>query len=483
MKGSKASWLRSSLFLAGAAPALTLLACGDKPIGEDGTSGDGGGAGDGGTSAPECAEDGECADWEICEGQACVDGDRSNSAEEAVSVLWDSEAGGFLNPAGDVDWFRLAADGGEFVRIRTVHEFGEAGGDTVVTLRDDSGKILTTSDDYPTGASTSSADSTIYAYLPAAGDYLIEVQDQGTYDGSGKDVGAPDFAYTLFVEGWGQHTEEPDDASAPGLSLDLEGASSYYAVGVALEEEGDVDAVELSHGLGEVTLWVYGILDLPGSEAEPAVRLWRDGEELLFEKQGLSGGGYAYAPFLAAGTYTLELYDADLGGGEDHWFFVFPILFDNGDSYPLEEESNDALERAQELDMNEAETGGGSAYAYGQISGHVDAVGDQDWFRVQSRPDAELVVCLSSAQGGSLVAPDLELYDAAGSLVASGEGSVSVAPNARIEGVTMGSGDYTVRVADDEGVWSGAGAFYRMVVYTADFDVGSYEDGGYSCPP
>ncbi|MCK6503821.1 hypothetical protein L6R53_10545 [Myxococcota bacterium] len=480
MPAIRASWLPSFALPAAGLGLAGVLACGDKPIDEDGTTGDGGA--DGGTSAPECGGDEECADWEICEGQACVDGDRSNSADEAVTVLWDSEVGGYLNPAGDVDWFVLSAEGGEHVRLRTVHEYGEAGGDTVMTLRDGSGKILTTSDDYPTGGSTSSADSTIYAYLPAAGDYLVEVQDQGTWDGSGKDVGDPDFAYTLSVESWGQHTEEPDDGAAPSLSLDVEGTGTFYAVGVALEEEGDVDAIELSHGLGEVTLWVYGIQDLPGSEAEPSARLWRDGEEVLFQKEGLTGGGYAYAPFLAAGTYTLELYDADLGGGADHWFYVFPILFDSGDSYPLEVEANDSRLGAQALDMVETTTGAGSAYAYGQVTGHVDAVGDEDWFSVQARPDAELVVCLSSALGGSLVAPDLELYDEAGELVASGAGSVSTVPNARIEGVTMGSGAYTLRVVDDEGAWSGAGAWYRVVVYTADFDVASYEDGGYACP-
>ena len=80
------------------------------------------------------------------------------------------------------------------------------------------------------------------------------------------------------------------------------------------------------------------------------------------------------------------------------------------------------------------------------------------------------------------MAPDLELYDTSGTLVTSGSGSISTVPNARIEGVEMGSDDYLLRVVDPEGAYSGGGAWYRFVVYAADFDVGTYEEGGYTCP-
>ncbi|NOY27641.1 MAG: hypothetical protein GXP62_17385, partial [Oligoflexia bacterium] len=389
--------LAKILGLLSAAGLLSLgpLACVDKGIGSPGTgspgtTGDGGATGDGGTAAPECSLDTDCTAWEICNDQACADGDRNNSVDEAEPALWDDSVDGYLNPVDDVDYYSLTAEGGEFVRIRTSHDYGDSGGDTVLTLRDSIGKVVTTSDDYPTGNTTSSADSTIYAYLSTAGQYTIQVQDQGTYYDNGKAVGSPDYVYTLSVESWSQHTTEPDDGAAPSLDLSIDTTNSYYATGVALEETGDVDAITITHGLSDVNLWVYGMLDLSGSDAEPSARLWSADEELFLEKDGISSGGYAAYPSLPAGSYTLELYDSAGRGGADTWFFVFPIIFDSGGTYPFESEDNDSIPTANALDMIESKTSSGSTYAYGEATGTMDFDGDQDWFQVPARPDAEL---------------------------------------------------------------------------------------------
>ncbi|MCB9780324.1 MAG: hypothetical protein H6742_17295 [Alphaproteobacteria bacterium] len=461
---------------------LTLaLACGDKPI--EGTDGDGGDGGDG-TSGPECTEDSECADYEICESESCIDGDRNNDIDEAETVLWDDEDGtqGYLNPEQDVDYYAFGADGGEFVRIRTVHEYGEQGGDTVITLRSPSGKVVTFSDDYPNGGSTTGADSTIYAYLASAGTYTVEVQDRSTYYDLEEPIGDKDFAYTLTLETWNLHTDDTDAADDPSVELTFDAANSYTAIGALLETPGDSDFIAIQHGISDAELVVYGVVDLTGSDADPSVRLWSDGEEVLLDRQGLTDYGYAAYPYLPSGDYVLELYDADGDGGDNHWFFVFPIFFELDGAYPIETEPNDSKETADVLDMTEATTGSGNAYAFGQGTGYVDATLDEDWYRVEARSDAELVVCVSSAVSGSLVTPSVEVYDGGGSLVASGSGSASTQPNASVEDVTMGSGDYYVRIFDEAGEYTGGGAYYRFVVYTADFDVSSYDDGGYSCP-
>lgn len=452
---------------------------GDKPIDGDGTTD--GQTDDAGATGPECVEDSDCSDWEICDDDACVDGDRNNSVDEAQTLLWDDGVEGILNPAGDVDYFKLVGEGGEFLRLRTVHEFGDAGGDTVLTLRDSAGKVLTSSDDYPTGSSTSSADSTLYAYLPSAGDYYIQVEDQGTYYENGEELGDADYVYTLTVETWGQHTSEPDDGGDPSVELSIDGTGSFYAVGVALEEAGDVDAITITHGLSDVNLWVPGMLDLSGSDAEPSVRLWSSGEELFLQREGMPES-YAYYPFAPGDTYTLELYDEDGQGGEDYWFFVFPILYDSGDSYPVETEANDDAASADVLEMTDSTTSSGSTYAVGQATGYIDAEGDEDWFRVAARADAELVVCLSSARGGSLATPDLEVYDATGALIDSSSGSAATVPNAAVEDIVMGSGEYFIRVVEPDPGPTGAGAWYRFVVYTADFEIGTYAEGGFNCP-
>lgn len=443
---------------------------GDKPIASQ--------PGDGGASAA-CGDDADCAAWEICEASACVDGDRNNSPEEAVSVLWEDGGQGYINPAGDVDYYALSAAGGEFLRVRTVHEYEP--GDTVLTLRDPTGKIVTTSDDYPTGGSVGGADSTIYAYLTVAGEYLIQVEDRGSYYGEDA-VGDSAYLYTLEITEWELHSSESDGQGEPGLELTLGGFDSFAAIGVVLEEDGDTDWVELSHELDGGWLQLYSMLDLSGSEAEPRVQVYSAGGELLLDQADFAGGAYAYYPAADPGTYQLALGDTDDQGSEQHWYFVFAIMRDAGGSYPLEAEPNDNRGQADPLSMQEAETDSGNTYAYAQVSGFIDDLGDEDWFLVPERPEAELALCLSSSPGGSLVAPVIEVYDTDGELLASVEGDASASPTAHLDDLFLGTGPHYIRVVDPVGEHAGGGAWYRMVVYTTDFDVYAYEDGGYSCP-
>ena len=105
-----------------AAPLLylgLLAACGDKDVGIQDTS-----PSDNTDTGPdiECLEDDDCNDWEVCDADACVDGDRNNSADESLTLSWDDGPSRdyYINPAGDVDYYDLSAAGGEFVRIRTI---------------------------------------------------------------------------------------------------------------------------------------------------------------------------------------------------------------------------------------------------------------------------------------------------------------------------------------------------------------------------
>lgn len=455
---------------------LLVLACGDKEI-----QGDGGATSDGGGDGPQCDDDNDCGTGRICEDEACVDGDRNNSVDEAERLLWDSTVTGIINPKGDVDYFVFTADGGEWLRLRTTVTDSETQ-DTAITLRTASGKIVTRSDNYPTGHRSSSSDATIYAWLANAGEYYVQVEDQGTYNENGEEVGARDYSYTLELLAWSQVSSEPDAADDPSLSLGISSTSVFMPVGAVLEEDGDSDFIQLTVGVGGAHLWLYGILRLDGTDADPALSLWTaEGEELV-RQRGVANGGYAWYPYLPAGTYTLEMRDGAGQGGDNHWFALFPIAFEADGSYPVESEPNDSMGAARSLSMSEATTSSGATYAYGNLTGYIDALGDEDWIRVPGRSGAELVVCLSSARGGSLVTPDIEVYDSGGELLASDLGSAAVVPNASVEDITMGGGDLYLRIVDPDGEYAGAGAWYRLVVYTADFSVSSYAEGGYSCP-
>ena len=144
-----------------------LYGCGDKPIETD--------TEDTTISQPdtelpeiECSEDSDCDNGTICEDQECIDGDRNNDQDEAVGLLWESEEYETINPVGDIDFFSFSASGGEYVRIYTQTDYES--GDTILTLRDPNGKIVTWSDDYPTNTAVNDLDSVIYAYLAEQGD-------------------------------------------------------------------------------------------------------------------------------------------------------------------------------------------------------------------------------------------------------------------------------------------------------------------------
>ncbi len=463
---------------------LLALSCGDTPI-DDGTSNTDadGGSGDGGSD--ECAADGECSGWEICESGACVDGDRNNSIDEAESILWDDTTTGWINPAGDVDYYRLSASGGEYVLVTTSGDYRDEddAGDTVVTVRDSTGKVVAVSDDYPTGVRIGGLDSLVYAWLQDAGDYIIEVEDAGTAYSDVDPVGSPDFAYTLSVQEWGRHTEEPDSLSSPNESVSTDAVNLWSALGVALESPGDKDYASVTIGAADSVLYLWGPVDRGGSEADPRLTLYDAGGTAVLSLDGVTEGVYAYHPMLDPGTYTLELSDSNGGGGDDYWFFSYSVLRESDpDSYPLESEPNDLQAQATFLSMTDTTTSGGSAYAYGNALGFVDDPSDADWFRVPARSGAELVVCVNSSVYGSLAAPSIEVYNSAGDLIESGAGSDVTRPTAKVENVLMDSQDYYLRIVDDAPAGTGAGGWYKLVVYTADFDVGSYADGGYACP-
>ena len=166
--------------------ALVLFGCGkDEPI-EDGSTGVGSGDGgdEGGDDGGEydCESDDECSSWEICESQECVDGDRNNSLDEAEGILWDDATSGYINPADDVDYYTFTAEGGEYIRVSVTNDSEE--GDTVLVLRNPSGKTHAVVDNHPTGGSVSTYDSVMYAYLDEAGTWSLSIEDVGSYSGS-----------------------------------------------------------------------------------------------------------------------------------------------------------------------------------------------------------------------------------------------------------------------------------------------------------
>lgn len=453
---------------------LLLLACSDGATPKD--TSDGTGTGDSSTTA-ECTEDTECGDGRICDAGTCVDGDRNNSADEAQAITEDVAGTGVIWPAGDADWYAFPSDGREFIRAETVlgSDAGETQ-DTWLTLYDPDGNLVATVDDYPTGGHVNGADAVLYAWLPDAGTYTLKVEDATAHEG-GTPVADLGYVYTVTEEGWGYHTEDPDSVDDPGETIAPTTSNSWTAVGVLIDEAGDVDTVSLDFPVDASPLTVAGAVDLGNSAAVPVVELQQDGDVLSHLDDVGAGGSLGY-PSLQSGNYQLVLSDGSGAGGDDHWFFVYVLFDDEGSAYPEETEPDDDADAANLPSFAEKTSSSGSPYSYAHIWGHGDGAGDEDWYRIDAPYDETyVIVCAQAATYGATSSPTLELYDSGGSMLASSTDWGSP-PDARIEDVTTSETTW-LRVVNGGGSTSD---WYEAIVYAASFSTSSYEDGGYSCP-
>jgi hypothetical protein len=432
-----------------------------------------------------CSEDADCERGQICEDDECVAGDRNGDFESADNLRFidgsdeDEYTYGVINPVGDKDYYAFEADGGEFIRINTYTDEEDDTKDTVVSVFRDNGKRLTYANGHAAGGGLGSTDSAVYAYIPEAGTYYVLVEDDGTFFEDGEPEGGADYNYGLALTEWSSHTAESDSASAPSAFITLSADRSWYARGVVLETPGDIDYIGLDVEIDGYDLYLDGNYDLEGSEADPRVRLIdvSTGEVLRDKRQNGLPGSLWY-PRLPLGEYLIEVSDFDGGGSAEHWFYVHAIARESDSTYEWEMESNDTVSSAQVMTQDPMETSSGSAYSVSRVEGLADSTGEEDWFEVSSDyEDGRIVVCLNSTWYGATSAPDIELYDASGTLLGevAGETDSAVYPTATIANVSAPSGSYYVRVKHPADQGGTPGDWYRMLVYVASFEVTNYD--------
>jgi len=458
----------------------------DQTAGEAGT--DGGSTGDGsdgsdGTVEDDgtCDADSDCDAWEICEDSACEDGDRNNAVDEADTLLWEDPTTGYINPAGDVDYFRFTAEGGEFVRIESVltDDVIDYGGDTVLTLRDSSGKVVTEANRFATETGVTGVDAAMYAYLSTAGDYTITVQDDGTYgaDPEGVEEGFAAYRYELTLSEWSATTEEPDAFDQPLYTIDLSDSRQWATVGVLLHEAGDLDYIglEVRAGVEGEMLFLDGNQNIDGSDLSPRVRLLDSDGNALSDKLGVGPEEYALVPFVEAGSYIIEVSDAVGSGGDDHWTWLHVITRPDDWVLTREVESNDLSATAQVLTQIDAETSSGNLYTYSNMLGTVDASDDEDWYAFSAGfGENWFGFCLNSLTYGSTLSPQVELMDAAGDVLDSWSAASAGDPDLYVDNLTLDDGDYFVRVTGLDGAGGALGDWYMFTLYTAGFEASSY---------
>ncbi|MFZ5475605.1 MAG: hypothetical protein ACOZNI_02420 [Myxococcota bacterium] len=446
-------------------PAL-LTACGP------GKTGDTGGGGDddptGGTDGPECADDGDCLSTEICEDDACTDGDRDNSPEEATYLFEADVAEGEINPAGDEDWYAfVSSEGGEFIVAHTEDAEDEDVLDTVVSIYDETGHLLAYEDEHPGGNIGSGYDSVCYAYLAAAGTYYVKVEDIGHFDG-GTGLGGDDADYTVVVETLGA-ADEPDSLQDAALDFGEVRANVWYSVQAALEEAGDADYAVFDLPERGMPLSIIVAQNDAGSDATPRVTLYNeDGDAVLTFEDPDASDRYAYLPASRSDRYVLAVDDADGGGGATFWGFGFFILREAGSGNADEVEPNDDVDAATVLDMEDQEPDAGERWSgYGQ--GVLSTADDVDVFAAEVPfDDAYLTVALGAqGYGGSLVAR-IEILDVTGAVFATQDSEVGDDVNLEDAG-PLPAGTWYVRVSavPDTGALGGDAYFYVFGVHAS----------------
>lgn len=431
-----------------------------------------------------CETDTDCSAGTICEevdGEAdCIDGDRNNDPESAESMLWEDTFDGILNPAGDVDYYAFTARGGEYIRITTTSEFEDA--DTVVTLRDPTGQVLTWSDDFPTGSQVSSLDSVIYAHLPYSGEYLIAVEDYYGYMDPSDAYGHPDYTYTLELGKWSQATQEDDSFEEPSLSLDLDRSNMWNSIGILIDQDDDADWIEINYspkdedGNDAKFLFIEGIQHLDGSDLNPMVRLYDAERNLLAEHADVGTDNTIAFPDMQEGTYYVEVTDANGNGSEAHWTYIFLLARANR-AYPLDIEPNETSESAQPIELLPLQTESGSDYGVGYQMGYLESATDEDWYSFPHEFEAgQVIVCLNSQLHGSTSAPMVELFDQEGIALAEQTCETNASPNLSVVLEDIPTGDISVKVTDIDGT-SATSDWYQMLVYSTSFEATSF-----ACP-
>lgn len=429
-----------------------------------------------------CEADDDCPAGTICEtvaGEAdCVDGDRNNDPSEAITILWEDTVEGVINPSGDTDYYSFNARGGEYVRIVTTSEFGDA--DTVLVLRDPTGQVLTWSDDFPTGSSVSSLDSVIYAFLPYEGEYLISVEDYYAYMDPSNAYGTRDYEYEINLSMWPQATQEPD-APGEGLSFELDNTNMWNSVGVVLDSEGDSDWIEIDYtakdedGNDAKFLGIAGMINLDGSDLDPAVKLYNENQDLLAVIEGVGSEGTLLYPNMSEGKYFIEIVDTNGGGGIAHWTYVFLIARANT-PYPLDNTGISSLETAQEIEMVPLTTDGGNEYSVGRQMGYANTDGSADWYSMlhdQEADEGQVIVCLNSTLHGSTAMPLVELFDANGTLLSEQTCDPDADPNLAVVLDDVDVGQLYLSVASEEPA-NAASDWYQLLVYSTSFEASSF---------
>ncbi len=427
----------------------------------------------GGTTNPTvttaCSGDGDCDSNEICEDAACEAGDRNNDPGTATEMFFESDQPGEINPEGDIDWYAIRSEGGEFIQVGLIPNDEEGDLDSVVSVYDDAGHRIAWEDEYA-GGSVGTYDSLVYAWLPVAGTYLIKVEDVTTFTGETFTVGGENSAYTLQVSVISDGVSESDSLASVGSEQEIRGEGYFYTFPVILEEAGDTDYVLYELPYDDTWLYVYLADRVDSSELDPLVEVYNEEGELVVQKRSPTVDDVAIVPGTLGDRYVVSVTDLRGGGGDDYWGICFTQVSGDGEIDPRELEPNDSTDQATVIDLEDQEPDSG-VWNQGGGLGYIDTATDVDlWaFEVDSS-GRYITIALLAQQYGGLLQARIELLDSTGAVMDTVDSPVGDDEYAYNLG-PYDTGTWYVRVSPvpDAVVSGGEGYFYRIVTNVSSF--------------
>ena len=401
--------------------------------------------------AAECGEDAECADHEICDEGVCADGDRNNAFTEAEAVAEEADLDGYINPAGDIDYFRLSGSGGEFFKAYafTDPHTEEGGLDTVMRFFDGSGSQLGYNDDFERLAHIYGTDAVYMGCTPTSSTYFLSVEDAAF-------GGGPSFVYNLQIAGFesGAVEEEPNDDASEAHDANIDDYNTNYDRAGVIEDDGDVDLWQLQLEPGS-RLRVYGYEDT-ASELDARLRLLgTDGTSPVIEFDDPSWSDALAAPILDADAVYLEVTDQGADGGDDYCYVLHLAADPAGELYWAETEPNDSNLDSESLQANDD--------GVLAVAGRIDPVVDLDHFLFQATAGDDVTVTCAARSAGSQLQAHLVLTGPDDSELTALD--VPITEGEVIEGLALPStGTYHLEVSSAELPAAGVDHWYTMSV-------------------
>ncbi len=387
--------------------------------------------------------------------------DDADDAEHAVPLELDMLDGDTLYDA-DVDWYSVTGTAGQPFRIQVTNEdenVAEESLDTLVEVVDAELNRIAWEDDHPVG-DVSTYDTVCFGFFPDDGVYYVKVMDVGVFSGTSREVES-----TAYNVTWLQPTsppDEPDSLLSIDLNYPMDTDNSWYAIPVLSDSVNDVDYAKLTLPHAGGTLVIAAAHHIESSSYQPAVELYDADAGLVLSASTVAESDLRWLMAPLGTQYEVAVRDSAGGLGPSVGMWLFVANYEAADPSHWEAEPNGSAAGGNEIELYDQEADAGSWFA-GWADGRVDALADEDWFRLTLPEEAYISLDFGSLTFGGLLQSRVEVWSGE-TLIDASESTGTTDPSIRTA-EKHPAGQYTVSVKSLYPELSGEGYFYRVTAH------------------